>query len=521
MATFLLALCYLTIVLLALILIFTLPFSPFSNKNGVPRDWPVLGMLPALVANYNNILDWATAVANTSGHDTFMIKGPLFSNLNLLLTMDPANVQYTSSTRFSNFPRGPKSKENFDLFGDGYFNLDSNEWLAHRKIHRSFFSHRHFNAGSTRLTFEKAEKGIAVVLDHVAKGGHLGSGCGGVVDLQDLFSRYTYDLTHRLIVGHDPHSLAIDWPLVPLSKAMNSAMQGVWMRHFLPEPLWKLQRQLGIGHEKALRRAKDILNKISTMIVLNKHDEFNSQDSDTLGDDKFNDMLTTYFMVDDHYHSGDGDDVLKGSFLSLMLAGKDTTAAALTWFFWIISQHPTIEVKIRAEVEGVISKDVRDKGHVFTPEEISKLFYLHASIYETLRLYPPVPFQTRAPREPDMLPSGHEVFPNSTMVIIPLYVMARMKSVWGKDCAEFKPERWIAEDGGFKHEPSHKFFTFNSGPRICLGREVALNQMKAAIATILYNYNVHILKEQKVVPVYSVVLQTKYGLQARVSRRWV
>ncbi|KAL8137429.1 hypothetical protein V2J09_003430 [Rumex salicifolius] len=402
----LVALCYLTIFLLALILIFTLPFSPFSNKNGVPRDWP-------------------------------------------------------------------------------------------------------------------AGQGITVVLDHVATGGCLGSGGRGVVDLQDLFTRYTYDLTHRLVVGYDPNSLTIDWPQVPFSKAMNSAMQGIWMRHFLPEPLWKLQRRMGLGHEKALRKAKDFLNKIATVIVSNKHDDFNSRGCDTLGNDKFNDILTTYFIEDDHYNSGDGDDVLKGSFLSLMLAGQDTTSTALTWFFWTISQHPIIEAKIRAEVEGVISEDVGEKAHVFTPEEISKLVYLHASVCETLRLYPPVPFQTRTPREPDMLPSGHGVIPNSTMVIIPLYVMARMKSVWGKDCAEFKPERWIAEDGGFKHEPSHKFFTFNSGPRICLGREVALTQMKAAIATILYNYNVQVLKEQKVVPVYSVVLQMKYGLHAKVSKRWV
>ncbi|KAL8137457.1 hypothetical protein V2J09_003458 [Rumex salicifolius] len=269
---------------------------------------------------------------------------------------------------------------------------------------------------------------------------------------------------------------------------------------------------------RLLRKAKDTLDKMMTEIVSSKHDEFNSQESKTQGE--FSDILTTYLMEEEYNQSRANDETLKGSILSLLLAGNDTTAATLTWFFWILSQHPSIEAKIRDEIARVIPTDDRKKSHIFEPREISKLVYLHAAICETLRMYPPIPFQSRAPFETDVLPSGHKVNPNSTMVIIPLYNMARAKLVWGKECNEFKPERWITKDGGFKHESSHKFFSFNSGPRICLGKEVAFTQMKVVIATILHNYNVHLLKEQKIVHVCSVVLQTKYGLRARVSKRW-
>ncbi|KAK9276518.1 hypothetical protein L1049_006052 [Liquidambar formosana] len=71
-----------------------------------------------------------------------------------------------------------------------------------------------------------------------------------------------------------------------------------------------------------------------------------------------------------------------------------------------------------------------------------------------------------------------------------MYAVGRMASVWGKDCLEFKPERWISEEGGIKHEPSHKFFAFSAGPRTCPGKELGLIRMKAIAATIIHNYHV-------------------------------
>ncbi|KAL8161141.1 hypothetical protein V2J09_012630 [Rumex salicifolius] len=80
--------------------------------------------------------------------------------------------------------------------------------------------------------------------------------------------------------------------------------------------------------------------------------------------------------------------------------------------------------------------------------------------------------------------------------------MARVEAVWGKNCAEFNPERWIANDGGIKHEASYMFFVFSSGLWNCLGRDLALTEIKATVAAIVHNYDVKVLKKQKVVPIY-------------------
>ncbi|KAI4386132.1 hypothetical protein MLD38_004092 [Melastoma candidum] len=104
---------------------------------------------------------------------------------------------------------------------------------------------------------------------------------------------------------------------------------------------------------------------------------------------------------------------------------------------------------------------------------IPNMVYLHRAICESLRLYPPVTLQHKVPIKPVVLLSGHRIHPGNK-VLIPLYVVGGMKSIWGEDSLEVKPERWIPERGSIRPEPSYKFLLFNAGPRSCLGREVAL-----------------------------------------------
>ncbi|KAF5752788.1 cytochrome P450 family protein [Tripterygium wilfordii] len=99
--------------------------------------------------------------------------------------------------------------------------------------------------------------------------------------------------------------------------------------------------------------------------------------------------------------------------------------------------------------------------------------------------------------------------------------MGRMSSIWGEDCLDFKPERWILERGGVKHEPSYKFMAFNAGPRTCLGKEVAFTQMKLVAAAMVYNYDIEVVEAHTVTPATSIILHMKQGLKVKVSKRWV
>jgi len=101
-----------------------------------------------------------------------------------------------------------------------------------------------------------------------------------------------------------------------------------------------------------------------------------------------------------------------------------------------------------------------------------------------------------------------------------------MEGVWGKGCAEFRPERWLISDEAagtkkkkLRYEPSYKFISFNAGPRTCLGKEMAFVQMKTAAAAVLWNFAVELVPGHAVEPKLSIILHMKNGLAVRVRRR--
>ena len=155
---------------------------------------------------------------------------------------------------------------------------------------------------------------------------------------------------------------------------------------------------------------------------------------------------------------------------NLMAAGRDTAGMALAWFFWLILQHPKVERKILDELKSIkscLSESPQVDSRVFFVEDLSSVIYLPAALHKSLRLFPSVPISHKTALKPDVLASGHRVSPK-TKILFFTYAMVRMESVWGEDCREFKPERWIFDEGKIRRGPSYKFFTFNFGPRTCL-----------------------------------------------------
>ncbi|KAK7823254.1 alkane hydroxylase mah1 [Quercus suber] len=105
------------------------------------------------------------------------------------------------------------------------------------------------------------------------------------------------------------------------------------------------------------------------------------------------------------------------------------------------------------------------KWECFGIQELDTLVYLHAALCEALRLYPVVAFDPRTAVKADILPSGRHISAN-TPIIISLYAMGRMEEIWGEDCMQYKPERWISEQGGLISVPSFKFTAFGGGPGV-------------------------------------------------------
>jgi cytochrome P450 len=115
-----------------------------------------------------------------------------------------------------------------------------------------------------------------------------------------------------------------------------------------------------------------------------------------------------------------------------------------------VSTRPDVEKKIIDEIKAVrSSKNIT--AETFSFDALRDMNYIHAAITESMRLYPPVPWDTNSCKEDDVLPDGTFVG-KGWFVTYSAYTMGRSEDIWGKDCMDFKPERWLDENGVFKPE---------------------------------------------------------------------
>ncbi|GKV07800.1 hypothetical protein SLEP1_g19521 [Rubroshorea leprosula] len=488
-------------ILVAVVLSFIFLVHWSWNRNSPVRIWPVVGMLPGVLHNIGRLHDFFTEVLER-GKGTLQVRGPWFSNLNFVLTSDSRNVQHILSKKFENFQRGPEFREIFEALGDGIFNSDGDLWKTQQKSLHSLIKNTKFELAVQRILSQKLERGLIPILESCS-----------VLDMQDVFHRLTFDVICLLVLGFDPNCLSIEFPNVSCEKAYDVMEEAALYRHFVPTGFWKLQRLLQVGEENKLRRAWETFDKFLYDQILLKHEKLSTKNA---GKEEEFDLLTAFMLGE----SGEKSNRFwRDTAFSLLAAGRDTVAAALVWFLWLVATHPSVEEKILEEIKVKNMHTNEDsKWKIYSVKEMSQLVYLHGAISEALRLYPPVPFEHRASVQPDILPSGHPVGRN-TKIFLSLYSMGRSKEIWGEDCLEFKPERWISEQGGVVHIPSYKFMPFLTGPRTCLGKDTAFYQIKTVAVAVIQNYHVKVLENHPVTPSPSIILKMKHGLLVRLSKR--
>ncbi|XP_078170133.1 alkane hydroxylase MAH1-like [Carex rostrata] len=330
-----------------------------------------------------------------------------------------------------------------------------------------------------------------------------------VIDLQDIFSRLSFDMSCILSFGTDPGSLSMDLPVVPFARAVDDTSAALFSRLSSPAALWKLLKLLGIGQEKNLAKARVVGDRFIIEAIEKRKQEMNE------GKHICPDMLSSYLSDEDVPNSNE---FLRDNLDSFLTAGRDTTSSGLCWFFWALSQNKQTEEKILSELRSA-RHTITPKGLItFDPEELDNLVYFKAAFMESLRLFPPIPHNWKAVLKHDLLPCGFRVTPEMN-IIVSIYAMGTMQKIWGEDCLEYKPERWISEKGTLRHEPSYKFMAFNTGPRTCLGKNMALTQMKMIAATMVYNFCFEVVEGHVVEPALSITLKMKNGLRVRIRKR--
>jgi len=279
-----------------------------------------------------------------------------------------------------------------------------------------------------------------------------------------------------------------------------------WMAKRPIDMFWKQKRTFNnlvyplFEGEKLIKESMAIMDKFAFRVIAERKREI---------DQNKNNLVARF--IDAAKEKGEvlTDKFLRDVVLSFLIAGRDTTACALSWMMYCLCLNPEAEAKVYEEAKRV---SAMEEGINF--ENSKELVYTEAALLETLRLYPSVPFEFKTCVEPDVLPNGVKV-PKNTMVLYSPYVWGRSEKLW-PDPLAFKPERWLGEEG--KHS-QYKYITFNAGPRLCLGKHVALLEGKILASMILQRFKLKLVNPKDVTYQVSITLPVKDGLQVYVEAR--
>lgn len=378
------------------VLVFIVIHSLRQKKRQGLSNWPVVGMLPSLILGLQgDMYEWISNVI-CSQNGTFVFKGPWFTNLNCVVTSDPRNLEYLLKTKFSNFPKGEYFRSTVrDLLGDGIFSADDEIWQRQRKTASLEFHSAKFRNLTTESLLELVHYRLIPVLDEYSA--KQSSPAVVAVDLQDILLRLTFDNVCMIAFGVDPGCLGPGLPEIPFARAFESATEATLMRFVTPTLVWKTMRYLKLGTEKTLEKAITEVHKFADEVIKTRKKELSLTYSDD-HENQRSDLLTVFMGLKDEKGKPYSDKFLRDICVNFILAGRDTSSVALSWFFWLLNRNPHVEDKILAEICQILNEreDEDDnkecpKPLIFKPEEVKKMEYLQAALSEALRLYPSVP----------------------------------------------------------------------------------------------------------------------------------
>jgi len=194
--------------------------------------------------------------------------------------------------------------------------------------------------------------------------------------------------------------------------------------------------------------------------------------------------------------------------MTLFLAGHETTANALSWTFYLLSQNPVAEANLHAELDEILG------SRAPTIEDVARLQYTEKVVSESMRLFPPAWGIGRRSLVDQRI--GPYRVPADSIVLLSPFVTQRDPRFFSEP-DQFRPERWTAE---WKSSlPPFSYFPFGGGPRRCIGESFAWAEAILLLATLCQRWRVRLDQSKTVEPQALFTLRPRGGIRTRIERR--
>jgi cytochrome P450 len=397
------------------------------------------------------------------------------------LVSDPAAIKHVLQDNARNYHKSPLYDRLRDNIGNGLLTSEDAFWLRQRRLAQPAF-HRQ------RLT-GMADAMVACTEQMLERWDGIASR-GDTIDIVAEMMRLTQSIIVRTMFSTD---------LGATSEIVNRTWPIINRR--IGETFWstKLETSLPLPANRRFWRALRELDAVVYRIIADRRQGRRDEP----------DLLSMLLDArDEDTGAGMTDRQLRDEVLTMLLAGHETTSLALSWTYYLLSQHPGVEREIAGEVDSVIGDARPAFAHV------ERLVCTRRAIDESLRLYPPAWGFSRRALEDDEV-GGYHVPRGSLVFLIP-FVIHRRPKLW-PDPERFDPGRF-----GPGHEsarPRFAYIPFGGGPRGCIGHQFAIVEAMLIVASIARRYRLELLPDQNIKPEPLITLRPSPGIRAIVKRR--
>lgn len=368
-----------------------------------------------------------------------------------LLVNDPADARHVLQTSARNW--GKETVQYAALArvsGPGLLASSGPSWIEHRRLAAPAFHHERLEAVGDQV---RAAADTAIT----ARLGGDSFADGTVVDVAALTHRIGLDAVGRALFSADLSGQAQQL----LDATSDSADLVVRLgRSILPTAQWAPTRT-----NLRLRSTRRRLDAIASEIIAQRRARGGLSPAGSHGDDLLGLLLDSNLT----------DAEIRDELVTMVIAGHETVAAALAWTLMLLAEHQPAQDRVRAELAG-------HPGPVSLLGHRDILPWTRSVIDEALRLFPPAWALSRRSHQADVI-GGHEV-PAGTLVIVSPWLLHRRADPWADPLA-FRPERFLDAGAG-----RSGYLPFGQGPRLCIGRELALGEMVVVLSRLLAKHRI-------------------------------
>ena len=390
------------------------------------------------------------------------------------LLAHPKDIESVLVTHHRKFTKGRGTLANPEVFGNGLLTSEGEFWLRQRRLSQPAFHHSRIRAYAETMA-RKADAAMSSWSN------------GQVIDIHASMMSTTLAIAAATLFGVDvgPVTAAISEALRAIGH-QNSGLR-FWQQVFkIPTPSrWRYLR--------AARRLDEIVYGII-------RERQRGSDS--------GDLLSALLRARDEDGSVMTTRQLRDEMMTMLLAGHDTTALALTWTWVLLAQHPEIERRLHDELDSVLA------GRLPDANDVGKLVYTNQVIRESMRLYPPAWLITR--RAAESVEVGGYQIPAGANVLVSPWLTHHDERFYEHPDA-FHPERWSTARA--KNMPKFAYFPFGGGPRMCIGSGFALTEAVILLAAIGQRFRLALVPNREINPLPSITLRPKSAVKVELMAR--